>query len=93
MTFGIALGYSPIQNLVVTGSGEIGWVSPIMKLLLDDPDIYYLNGELTLEATYYPLRWLGVSADATLGQLNDASRTDNFGQIGLGLIAEFGNAE
>ena len=48
MTFGIALGYSPIQNLVVTGSGEIGWVSPIMKLLLDDPDIYYLNGELTL---------------------------------------------
>lgn len=93
VTFGTALGYSPIQNLILTGSGEIGWVSPLLKLLIDDPDIYYFNGLLKFEATYYALNWLGVSADATLGQLNDGSRTDNFGRVGLGLIAEFGNAD
>jgi len=93
VTFGTSLGFSPIDRLVVTGTAEIGMVGPMMKLILDDPDVSYLAGELTLEATYYPISWLGVSADATLGQLNDADRDATFGQLGIGLIAEFGGGE
>ncbi len=93
MTFGTSLGFSPIKNLVITGTAEIGLLTPLLKLILDDPDVSYLAGEITTEVIYYPISWLGLTANAALGQLNDAERDATFGRMGIGLIAEFGGAE
>lgn len=90
MTFGTSLGFSPIDNLVITGTAEIGILTPLLKLIIDDTDVSYLAGALSTEVIFYPISWLGLTGNATLGQLNDGERDATYGRVGIGLIAEFG---
>lgn len=88
MTFGSNLGYH-IAGLTVVASAGIGLLTPLFKLLVDAPETHYLNGTLGLEAIYYPLSWLGVSANLSAVRGLSGGRNMDAYRGGLGIVLEY----
>ncbi len=80
-----------IYGLVLLGTLDIGLVTPVFKLILPAEGTNFLNGTATLEALYYPLPWLALSANVMAGRTIAQDRGVDFQRAGIGVALEFGS--
>jgi hypothetical protein len=87
---GGATTFVPRRDLAITGRLGLGFISPIMGMLVGGP---YLNGNLEVEAGYFPISRLmiGVNASYQREAIVDAPMRSFTGtRIGLSLTYSFG---
>jgi hypothetical protein len=88
---GGATTYLPLSNLAITSRLGLGFISPIMGALVGGP---YLNGNLELEAGYFPFSRLMIAANASFQRaaVVDAPMRSLTGtRVGLSLTYSFGD--
>lgn len=92
MTFGSNLGYH-IGGVTLVATAGVGVLTPVFKALVDSPETHYLNGTLALEALYYPLEWLGLSANVSVLRGFSSGRNMVVSRGGIGIVLEYDPGE